>query len=133
MYRPVSRSLSALFVCLMMASLGASIASAQAAASPEKQEMMAKMEKMSTELQLTPTQKQQIMPILMQEGPKIKALKANTSLGPMQKAMQAKQIGADTDAKMKPILSPEQYQKYEQMRAQEREQMMQQMRGGGSY
>ncbi len=65
----------------------------------------------------------------MQEAPKLKAIKANTSLGPMQKAMQMKQIGEDTDAKMKPILTPEQYQKFQQIRQQEREQMMQQMRG----
>lgn len=101
---------------------------AQAAPSGgDKQEAMAKLEKMSAALQLTPEQKTQVMPILMQEGPKMKALKANTSLGPMQKAMQMKQIADETDAKMKPILTPEQYQKFQQIRAEEREQMMQQM------
>jgi len=97
------------------------------AASPDKAEVMQKLEKMSSALQLTPQQKQQIMPILMEEAPKMKALKTNTSLGPMQKAMQMRQIADATDGKLKPILSPTQYQTWEQMRAQERQQMMQKM------
>jgi periplasmic protein CpxP/Spy len=105
-------------------------AQAQSPSPAEKQEMMAKLEKMSTDLQLSPQQKKQMAPILMEEAPKMKAIKSNTSLGPMQKAMQMKQVGQEMDAKVKPILSSEQYAKYEQMRAQEREQMMEKMRNG---
>ena len=90
-------------------------------------EVTAKLQKMSAALQLTPAQKQQIKPILMDEAPKLKALKADTSMPPMQKAMKMRQIGEDTDSKLKPILTPEQYQKWQQMRAQERQQMMQKM------
>jgi hypothetical protein len=93
----------------------------------DKAAAMQKLEKMSQALQLTPQQKQQIRPILMEEAPKLKALKENTSLGPMQKAMQMRQIAEATDAKLKPILNPQQYQTWEQMRAQERQQMMQKM------
>lgn len=99
---------------------------------PDKQEMMAKLEKMSTQLNLTPAQKKEIAPIMMDEASKMKAIKANASLGPLQKAMQMKQVGTDMDAKVKPILNPDQYQKFEQMRAQEREEMMQKMRSGKS-
>jgi hypothetical protein len=98
--------------------------------SPEKQEMMAKLEKMSAALQLTPQQKQQMLPIMMEEGKKMSAIKSNTSLGPLQKAMQMKQVGTDMDAKVKPILNPDQYQKFEQMRQQEREQMIEKMKSG---
>jgi periplasmic protein CpxP/Spy len=94
---------------------------------PNKAEIAAKLEKISTELQLTPAQKQQMLPILKEEAPKIQAIKSNTSLGPLQKRMQLRQIGEATDAKVQPILSPEQYQKWQQMRAQEKEQMMQKM------
>src|SRR5215469_8298362 len=93
----------------------------------DKAEVMQKLEKMSAALQLTPQQKQQVRPILMEEAPKLKALKSNTSLGPLQKAMQMRQIADATDAKLKPILTPQQYQTWEQMRAQERQQMMQKM------
>ena len=94
---------------------------------PNKAEIAAKLEKISTELQLSPAQKQQMLPILKEEAPKIQAIKSNSSLGPLQKGMQLRQIGQATDAKVQPILSPEQYQKWQAMRAQEREQMMQKM------
>ena len=99
---------------------------------PDKQEMMAKLEKMSAQLNLTPAQKKEMAPIMMDEASKMKAIKADASLGPLQKAMQMKQVGTDMDAKVKPILTPDQYQKFEQMRAQEREEMMQKMRSGKS-
>ena len=97
------------------------------AGGPNKAEIAAKLEKISQTLQLSPAQKQQLLPILKEEAPKIQAIKSNTSLGPMQKAMQLRQIGEATDAKVQPILSPEQYQKWQAMRQQEREQMMQKM------
>jgi hypothetical protein len=93
----------------------------------DKAEAMQKLEQMSAALKLTPQQKQQIRPILIEEAPKIKAIKSNTSLGPLQKAMQMHQIADATDAKLKPILNPSQYQTWQQMRAQERQQMMQKM------
>lgn len=97
------------------------------AAGNDKAEAMQKLEQMSAALKLTPQQKQQIRPILIEEAPKVKAVKNNTSLGPLQKAMQMRQIADATDAKLKPILNPSQYQTWEQMRAQERQQMMQKM------
>ncbi len=125
-----AKALLVAFAALVILPITAQLATAQAQPTAEKQEAMAKLEKMSAELQLTPQQKQQMMPIMMEEGKKMKALKSDTSLGPMQKAMQMKQVGADMDAKVKPILNPEQYQKFEQIRAQEREQMIEKMRSG---
>jgi len=110
----------------------AQFAVAQEPPSPEKQEAIAKLEKLSTALQLTPQQKKQMMPIMMEEAKKMKAVKADTSLGPLQKAMQMKQIGTDMDTKVQPILNPQQYQKFQQIRTQEREEMMQKMRSGQS-
>ena len=40
----------------------------------------AKLEALSTQLQLTPQQKGEMLPILKEEGPKIEAIKNNTSL-----------------------------------------------------
>jgi periplasmic protein CpxP/Spy len=129
-----TRILVIVFVGLMAITVGMPIASAQdnmgggaMAGQGNASEIAAKLEKMSAALQLTPAQKQQIKPILVQEAPKLKALKADTSMPPMQKAMKMRQIGEDTDAKLQPILTPEQYQKWQQMRAEERQQMMQKM------
>jgi hypothetical protein len=89
-------------------------------------EAMQRLEKMSAALQLTPQQKKQVAPVIMDEAPKLKALKSDTSLPPMQKAMKMRQISEATDAKLKPILTPQQYQTLMQMQAQERQQMIQQ-------
>jgi hypothetical protein len=82
---------------------------------------------MSKALQLTPAQKEQIKPILMEEAPKLQALKADTSMPPAQKMMQMRQIREATDAKINPILTPDQQQKLQAMRAQHRDEMMQKM------
>ena len=119
-----------LLIGVLAMQLFAQFAIAQEPPSPDKQEAMAKLEKMSAELQLTPQQKKQMLPIMMEEGKKMKAIKTNTSLGPLEKAMQLKQVGADMDTKVKPILNPDQYQKFEQIRQQEREAMIQKMRSG---
>jgi len=104
-----------------------SFAQQAAGPGPSKQEIAAKLEKISSALQLTPQQKKQILPILKQEIPQVEAVKNNTSLPPMQKAMQLKQISTATDAKITPILNPEQQQKWQMMREQERQQMIQKL------
>ena len=131
--KPVTKSAITLVVLLAIA-VSTPLLSAQdnmsqgtMGAQPNKAEVMAKLEKISTALNLSPAQKQQMLPILKEEAPKIQAIKSNTSLGPLQKGMQLRQIGEATDAKVQPILSPEQYQKWQQIRAQEKEQMMQKM------
>ncbi len=126
---------TALFVLLIAATLCAPLVSAQdnmggqgaMGGQGNTSDAAAKLEKMSAALQLTPAQKQQILPILAQEAPKLKALKADTSMPPLQKAMKLRQITESTDAQLKPILNPEQYEKLQQMQAQERQQMMQKM------
>jgi hypothetical protein len=94
---------------------------------PDKAEMMEKLQKMSTELKLSPSQKQQMAPILMEEVTQLKGVKANTSLPPMQRAMKMRQIANTADGKVKPILNSQQYQKWEEIRTQERKQMMEKM------
>ena len=91
-------------------------------------EAVARLEKVAAQLQLTPAQKEQIRPILVEELPKMKALKGNTTMPPLQKARQMREIADETDAKLKPILNPQQYAKWEQIRAEERQQMIQKMR-----
>ena len=115
----------ALFVIVLAAMAGAPMVSAQEPAS--KAEVQAKLQKMATELQLTPEQKEKIKPILMEEAPKIQAVKNDTSLAPAQKMMQMRQIREATDAKINPILTPDQQQKLQAMRAQHRDEMMQKM------
>ena len=60
----------------------------------------------SIELGLNEQQKQQILPFLQDEVKQLGALKKNTSLKPMEKVEQLKQIGSAIDAKIIPLLDP---------------------------
>ena len=121
----------AVTIALLALALAAPFAIAQqgmpGGAGPNKEEMAAKLEQMSQALQLTPQQKMQIAPVLKQEMPQLQEIKNNTSLSPLQKGMQLKQVSQASDAKIMPILNPEQQQKFQAMREQERQQMMQKL------
>ena len=80
---------------------------------------MAKAQAIAQQLNLTPQQKEKILPILAAEVPKVHAIKNDNSLSTMQKIQQLKAIHQQTDPQMKAILSPEQYQKLRQIRAQQ--------------
>jgi Spy/CpxP family protein refolding chaperone len=97
-------------VCMGMFVLLAPTSSAESQA--------AKLEAISQQLNLTPQQKAKILPILADEGPKVRAIKSNNSLSSMQKIQQIRAIHRQTDPQMKAILSPEQYQKLQGIRQQ---------------
>jgi Spy/CpxP family protein refolding chaperone len=77
-----------------------------------------KLEAISKELNLTPEQKAKILPILADEGPKVKAIQNDNSLSRMQKVQQIRAIHQQTDPQMKSILSPAQYEKLKAIRQQ---------------
>ncbi len=74
----------------------------------------------SIRLGLTEQQKQQIVPILKEEVPQLEALKKNTSLDRLKKVEELKKIGDTVDAKIMPLLNPEQQQKLKQLREERR-------------
>jgi hypothetical protein len=94
----------------------ATIAPAPQAQGPAQAQKLAALAK---QLNLTPAQKTQVMPILEADAPKLEAIKNNTSLGPMQKMEQHKAIHAQSDPQIKSILKPQQYEQLEQIRQQE--------------
>jgi hypothetical protein len=91
----------------------------------------AKLQALSQQLKLTPQQKVQMLPILKEEGPKIEAIKNNTSLPPMQKMKQLRAIHSETAPRMQKILSPEQYQQLQTIRQQEIQQAIAKKRAAG--
>jgi len=80
---------------------------------------MVKLENLSKELQLTPEQKGELLPILKEEAPKLEAIKKNTSMTKIEKARQLHAIHNQTAPQMQKILSPAQYQKLQAIREQE--------------
>jgi len=89
----------------------------------------AKLQAISQQLNLTPQQKAKILPILADEGPKIEAIKNNSSLSGFQKMQQIRAIHQQTDPQMKAILSPDQYQKLQAIRQQAIQEAIQKRRG----
>ena len=90
-------------------------ARAQAAAADKAQKLAA----IAKQLNLTPQQEKQLMPILEANAPKIQAIKNNTSLGPLQKVQQIKAIHEQSDPQVKAILNAQQYEQLQQIRQQE--------------
>jgi len=84
----------------------------------QKGAAMSKAQAIAQQLNLTPQQKEKILPILAAEVPKVQAIKNDNSLGKIQKIQQIKAIHQQTDPQMKAILSPEQYQKLQTIRQQ---------------
>ncbi len=99
---------------------------AQAAAAAGKAE---KFQALAKQLNLTPQQEQQLIPILQANAPKLEAIKNNSSLGPMQKLEQMKAIHAQSDPQVKAILNPQQYEQLQQIRQQEIHQAMEKKMG----
>ncbi len=88
-----------------------------------------KLQALAKQLNLTPQQKMQLMPILEADAPKLEAVKNNASLGPMQKLEQMKAIHAQSDPQIKAILNPQQYQQLQQIRQQEIHEAMERKMG----
>ena len=84
----------------------------------QKGDAMSKAQAIAKQLNLTPQQKEKILPILAAEVPKVRAIKNDNSLSNMMKMQQLRAIHQQSDPQMKAILSPEQYQKLQGIRRQ---------------
>jgi predicted transcriptional regulator len=81
------------------------------------------------EVGLTDPQKQQILPILKDEGNQLAALKKDTKLSALQKAEKLKQVGEAIDAQISPLLSAEQQPKFKAVREELRRKLLETMAG----
>jgi hypothetical protein len=82
---------------------------------------------LSMQLGLTEQQRKQFAPILKDELKQLGDLKKDTKLGALKKVERLREIGTSFDAKMKPLLIPEQQQKFETMRDEARRKMIETM------
>jgi len=116
-------------VSLMLAAFTIFGPIAQAQAPPQAPLQAQKLQALAKQLNLTPQQKVQLMPILEADAPKLEAIKNNSSLGPMQKLEQIKAVHAQSDPQIKAILNPQQYQQLQQIRQQEIHEAMERKMG----
>lgn len=92
-------------------------------ASPDSGDRQAKMLDMMTQkLNLSDQQKDQLKPILADRRQQMQALRASGDR-PMKKKREAKSVMRDSDAKIKVILTADQWTQYQQLKSQMREEM----------
>jgi periplasmic protein CpxP/Spy len=75
-----------------------------------------RLQELAALLSLTADQREKVRPILLAEAPRLKAVRDDTSMSKRQKADKLREIFKATDAKMKPILTPDQMQKLQRIR-----------------
>jgi Spy/CpxP family protein refolding chaperone len=99
-----------LAVCICMELVGTRPAWAQSGQAVQRVEQIVK------QLQLTPQQKMALRPVLKAEAPEVEAIRSNPTLSGVQKLEQLKALHARTDPQVRSILTPQQYQKLQDMR-----------------
>jgi hypothetical protein len=78
----------------------------------------------SITLGLTEQQRQQVVPILEQELKQLEALKKDTSLSDADKVERLREIGNSFDERLRPLINPDQQQKFEALRDQLRKRLI---------
>jgi protein CpxP len=86
---------------------------------------MERLKAVAKELNLTPEQEKRLIPTLSAEEPRLEAIKNDSSLSRVQKLQQLKAVHDESDPQVKAILTPEQYQKLQQIRERRRAELMQ--------
>jgi len=89
--------------------------------------LLALTSQMSIEVGLTEEQRKQFTPILKDEIAQLGALKKDTSLSALKKVERLREIGESFDAKMVPLLNPEQQQKFKTLRDEARRKLIETM------
>jgi|SRR5215469_9918706 len=116
-----------LVLCLVAFAAPGTPAQTQQSA-PTPAEKLDKLEALSKQLNLTPDQKEKLLPILKAEAPKMQAIKDNTSLTGMQKLQQIRALHQQTEPQVKAILSQQQFDQLQKIRQQEIEKMIEKKR-----
>src|SRR5208283_1616600 len=81
----------------------------------------------SITLGLTEQQRQQALPILKQEFMALAALKKDASLSAVRKVERLREIGSALEEKLKPLINPEQQEKFQALREQLRRRLIEKM------
>jgi len=115
-------------LCLVAFAAPGSPAQTQGSATLTPAEKLDKLEALSKQLNLTPDQKEKLLPILKAEAPKMQAIKDNTSLTGIQKLQQIRALHEQTEPQVKAILSQQQFDQLQKIRQQEIEKMIEKKR-----
>ena len=107
--------LGGLLVCCPMSVQGARLGNAAGGKGAQAKE---RFQDIVAQLQLTAHQKQELKPIPREEGQKLKALWAETGTAKRVKHAQLKQIHQEFVARVRAVLTPEQFAKWQTLRGE---------------
>lgn len=119
----ITAVLMSFVVAVLAVRFGLSHDSDDPQASPNKHEVAAKLDTLAKGLQLNSGQKKKILPILQQEAWQLHTVKNSRRLSPLEKAVQLKQISSSFDERVQPLLTPQQWHMWYEVRAEENRQM----------
>src|SRR5437773_1004716 len=77
-----------------------------------------RLQGLAEQLKLTDEQKEKIKPILQDERKKVRELRENKDLARQDRVAKLKEIRDDVGTKLKPILTPEQLEKWNKLRSE---------------
>lgn len=106
----------ALLVALTVPRIMAQTGTAAAVDPETRAKVQEKLQKISSELNLSDDQKQQLKPVLQSEAQQLKAVKDDASLSPDQKQSKAQEIHQGAKSQMATILTPDQQKKLAAMK-----------------
>jgi len=87
-------------------------------AAPGKAAVRDRLQQISEELKLTDDQKEKLKPIFREEAGKLRELRNDKDLSREDRAAKIKTIRDDAAAKVKPILTPEQLEKWNKLHSE---------------
>ena len=102
-------------------------------AQPMPQNRMQRLEAVAKQLNLTPDQERQLLPILQAEEPKLQAIKNDQSLSRAEKFQRLRAVHDELNPQVKAILTPPQYQQLQVIRHKRRAQLMAQVARRNSH
>ena len=113
MIRGFPKRIAALAALLIFSSL---VAGAQAQDLELDKVAGERLQEISTQINLTEVQKEKMKPVLLKEAPKLKALMDDTTLTRRKRFQGLRAIMDETNASLKPILTPDQLRTLQKMR-----------------
>ena len=100
----------------------AGLAAPAAIVAPPQSVPRSQLQNMMDKLDVSPEQKTKLDPILEEDAKQVRALRGDSGLSDEERQKRTAAIRSETDKKIKPILTPAQWTKLEQLRAERKQQ-----------
>ena len=91
------------------------------AAKPERKALSSKADQLqhiAQELKLTDDQKEKLKPVLREQAKKVRELRQDSDLGQQERLVKFRELRQSTQEKLKTILTPEQLEKFKELRSE---------------